>query len=110
MNPPTAIETKIVCMLCIFEVISKVKTAPSTAVNAVSKFRKSAFDFEVSSKGMWPWEVACCLIDEEDRPKIRVRSLSNVNRNVLLFHECIHAIRARFCAPQFEEYIGRHYF
>lgn len=65
---------------------------------------------ETSSKGLMPWELACCWIDREGRGGIQVRPIASSQQRVpfevVLFHEAIHAIRGRLEAPIFEEYIA----
>jgi len=59
---------------------------------------------EVSSKGLWPWELACCFIDAQENPLVRYRSKTKIAQHVLIAHEMIHATRARLISPKFEEY------
>ena len=63
-----------------------------------------------SSKGLMPWELACCWIDEEGRGSIQMRPSvgpqSRVPLDVVLVHEAVHAVRGRLDSSKFEEYIA----
>jgi len=63
---------------------------------------------EVSSKGLMPWELACCWIDEDGRGTIQIRkndrSLKLVQSEAVLTHEAIHAVRGRLFSTIFEEH------
>jgi hypothetical protein len=58
---------------------------------------------EYSSKGLRPWELACCYIDN-DIPLIRIRTSNQPFQNAVLFHELVHASRSRLHSPIFEEH------
>ena len=61
-----------------------------------------------SSKGLMPWELACCWLDEDGRGSIQMRpSLGPQGRvplDVILVHEAVHAVRGRLDASKFEEH------
>jgi len=61
---------------------------------------------EQSSKGLLPWELACCWIDEQGESTIRMRPLkkSPISQNTVLVHELVHAIRGRLSSSKFEEF------
>ena len=60
---------------------------------------------EVSSKGLMPWELACCWIDQHGRGTIQVRmndsSQPRVSKDAVLTHEAIHAVRGRLHSSKF---------
>ncbi len=61
---------------------------------------------EETSKGLFPWELACCWIDEEGNSLIRVRpegTGSPVHRTAVIAHELIHAMRGGLASTRFEE-------
>lgn len=58
---------------------------------------------ERSSKGLWPWELACCLI-EDKKPVVQIRPACEAK--AVLCHELIHAARCRLDSPLFEEHIA----
>lgn len=61
---------------------------------------------EISKKGVFPWEPACCWIDKKGTPMIRVRPAREhriVSKEAILAHECVHAIRGRLFSNHFEE-------
>ncbi len=63
---------------------------------------------EISSKGLMPWELACCWIDEEGRGTIQIRPQDKpstfVRPGELLTHEAVHAVRGRLFSSLFEEH------
>jgi hypothetical protein len=65
---------------------------------------------QVSSKGLMPWELACCWLDEEGRGSIQMspstRPQNRVPLDVVLVHEAIHVVRGRLNATRFEEHIA----
>ena len=65
---------------------------------------------KVSSKGLMPWELACCWLDEEGKGSIQMKPSARVqNRvplDVVLVHEAVHAVRGRLGASKFEEYVA----
>lgn len=69
-----------------------------------------AVPLEVSSKGLMPWELACCWIDEEGHGSIQVRPSAHLQNRVpldiVMVHEAIHAVRGRLNATKFEEHVA----
>ena len=63
---------------------------------------------EVSAKGLFPWELACCWIDQDGRGTIQIRpndrSLKLVQSEAILTHEAVHAVRGRLFSRIFEEH------
>jgi hypothetical protein len=63
---------------------------------------------EVSSKGLMPWELACCWIDQDGRATIQMRyadaAEAPVPTDAILTHEALHAVRGRLFATTFEEH------
>jgi hypothetical protein len=66
-----------------------------------------AVPLEVSSKGLMPWELACCWTDDEGRGMIQMRPLARLQKrvplNAVVVHEAVHAVRGRLKAKKFEE-------
>ena len=67
-----------------------------------------AVPLRLSSKGLMPWELACCWLDEEGRGSIQMRPSvgpkGRVPLDVVLVHEAVHAVRGRLNASKFEEH------
>lgn len=65
---------------------------------------------KVSSKGLMPWELACCWLDDEGKGSIQMRpstrSQNRVPLDVVLVHEAVHAVRGRLGASKFEEHVA----
>jgi len=61
---------------------------------------------EQSSRGLLPWELACCWVDEEGESTIRIRPSKKglISKNTLLVHELVHAVRGRLSSSKFEEF------
>jgi hypothetical protein len=63
---------------------------------------------EVSAKGLMPWELACCWIDQDGHGTIQVRpydrSQKIIHSEVILTHEAIHAVRGRLFSKKYEEH------
>ena len=63
-----------------------------------------------SSRGLMPWELACCWLDEDGRGTIQMRPSASVqNRvplDVVVLHEAVHAVRGRLGASKFEEHVA----
>jgi hypothetical protein len=63
---------------------------------------------EISSKGLMPWELACCWIDQDGRGAIQIRPndrpLKLVQSEAILTHEAVHAVRGRLFSSVFEEH------
>lgn len=57
-------------------------------------------------KKLFLWEAACCIIDEKDIPIIYTKDTSYLSSEMILFHEYIHAMRARLDSSIFEEIIA----
>jgi hypothetical protein len=63
---------------------------------------------EEADQGIYPWEIACCIIDETGRASIKVRRktssvYSRVSKDAVLAHECVHALRGRLFSRKYEE-------
>ncbi len=71
-----------------------------------------SMEIEYSNQGLWPWEGACCWVDPSSvrvqlRTAFKRRSQwLGYSREELLIHEAIHALRARFTEPRFEEHLA----
>ena len=65
---------------------------------------------KVSSKGLMPWELACCWLDDEGKGSIQMRSSTRsqnrVPLDVVLVHEAVHAVRGRLESSKFEEHVA----
>jgi len=61
---------------------------------------------EQSAKGLLPWELACCWIDEDGEPMIRMRPSQDglISKETVLVHELVHAVRGRLSSSKFEEF------
>lgn len=67
----------------------------------------SQISIEETPKGLMPWELACCWIDEDGSSTIRMRpetTKTTINRTAVLTHELIHAMRGRIGSTTFEEF------
>jgi hypothetical protein len=63
---------------------------------------------EISSKGLMPWELACCWVDQDGRGTIQIRPNDRpfkfVQSEAILTHEAVHAVRGRLFSSIFEEH------
>lgn len=65
----------------------------------------SSIPIEYNKKLLWPWEAACCCIDEKGTAVVYLGKRGEKSPPIIA-HELIHAIRGRLNAPIFEEHLA----
>lgn len=67
-----------------------------------------------SVKGLRPWELACCWVEQPEKPVIQLRpqlergSYFGYTLREVIRHEVVHALRAHLPYSQFEELLACH--
>ncbi len=90
------------------EVSSSIPSQIKTLIKRHFAVDASHIAIEESTKFLLPWEIACCIIEENGPPSIYTRPrqwfFRSIPQEAILSHELIHAFRGRLQSNIFEEH------